>query len=96
MKLSDLESRIKALERKAGEKARRQAERDMFTGPQPFRVRDGFVTACLFIPRDHIPTWSEFASLGRVRATCPDYADGSCQYSDACRSGDKWPDSQTE
>lgn len=81
-----IESRIWTLERKAGEKARRAAERREFCGVIPFVGLDGFVYMCWDIPCDHVPTLSEFHQCGRCRATCPDTAE--CQYADKCRACD--------
>jgi hypothetical protein len=80
----NLDERLKRLETKAESRAGDWC----FTGPQPLSWCDGYVSICVFIPRDHVPTWSEFLTLGRIRESCPDYADGSCEFSDVCLAGE--------
>lgn len=85
--MSDIESRIEALERKAGEKARLLSEREQFCGVIPFFSIDGTVYMCWDVPCDHIPALSEMPQFGRCRATCPDAAE--CQYAGKCRACDR-------
>lgn len=82
----NIESRIKLLEQRAAEHARKEAERRQFCGAIPLVWRDGFISGCMYIPCDRVPAYSEMASLTRKKATCPDIE--SCEYSDVCRSGD--------
>ena len=84
--MSDIEKRIAKLEALAAQHARQQAERNERCGVIPWIVRDGYITGCVYIPCDHIPTMREFASLGRRKSTCPDVL--TCVYSDVCRSGE--------
>ena len=85
--MSNLESRIQALERRANAKAQMRADREQFCGVIPLIVRDGFIRSCVYIPCDRIPTWQEWGSFGRAKATCPDVA--TCEYADVCRSGEQ-------
>lgn len=81
-----LENRIAKLEQLAAQRARQQAERNERCGAIPWRVQDGYIVACVFIPCDRVPTWQEWASLGRMKASCPDVV--TCDYADVCKSGE--------
>lgn len=84
--MSNLESRLSTLEGLVAQRVRQQAERNERCGATPWIVRDGFIAMCVYIPCDRIPTWQEWVSLARVKATCPDV--GACEYTDVCRSGE--------
>lgn len=84
--MSNLESRIATLERLAAQRARQQAERNERCGAIPWRVLDGYVVTCIYVPCDRIPTWQEWGSLARAKTACPDV--GTCEYTDVCRSGE--------
>lgn len=92
----NLDERLKRLERLASARARMLVEREQFCGVIPLIVRDGFIQSCVYIPCDHVPTWQEWGSLGRSKATCPDVE--TCGCADVCRAGEQFNsrNSQTE
>lgn len=84
--MSDTGKRIAKLEALAAQRARQQAERNERCGAIPWRVSDGYIVTCVYVPCDRVPVWQEWASLARTKATCPDVL--TCQYSDVCKSGE--------
>lgn len=81
----NIQSRLEALERLAAQRARKQAERGQFCGVIPIPDSNGTVFMCWDIPCDRVPTWAEFGSLSRRRATCLDVAE--CEFALVCRAG---------
>lgn len=84
-----IENRVAKLEKLAAERARQQSERGEFCGVIPFRVKDGFIASCIFVPCDRVPTWQEWGGLARSKSDCPDVL--VCEYADVCRSGEAAP-----
>ncbi|MGA9164860.1 MAG: hypothetical protein WBZ31_10420 [Thiobacillus sp.] len=81
------DDRVATLERLLDKQLRLRNARKQFCGVIPLVVRDGYITSCMYVPCDRVPQYQEMASMGRTRATCPDYADGTCEFSMVCRAG---------
>lgn len=84
--MSNLKARLERLEKLAAQRAGQQAERGQYCGVIPWIVRNGFIRSCVYVPRGRIPTWQEWGSLARTKATCPDVV--ACDYADVCKSGE--------